>query len=304
MGISVVLGLVAVLVITVVTHMYRNSHKANLDVYTRETANLAVALLTNANFCDSALKTAGAFGTATTPPAGATPLVVVNPGANNPTGAVPIYSLAMPGNVPVVWINQAIDGYASATISDIRFSSSAPQTPPNFGRDLNPPNGTYDYTDVVGVTTTYDRYVGFVNIFFAVAGAANNTESNPRPVSIPMTLLVGRNAGDAATYQKVVLCSGNDSYAQLCWEMGGAIDPAQSNKCVHTIVDSVMSNATCGPATPGMDASACTAAGIPVGATTGTGPYPDTAYGCAPLYQFVGFTASSVPICKCTPICY
>lgn len=290
LGIAAAVGALAVLLIAVVTNMYRAGSHNNARIGADSTNKLLYALLSHSNFCDAALQVnPGYVGDPLVPPSSTTQLKItpLAPGATNPAANVRIDDIKMPGGSSLMWRGMAVTawGYNQGTIIDhISFSASPGQT------DLKRSTDDISFFDA-GATKTYAVYNGYLTLWFSQA-RYSSAGQGIRPQSFQMTLLT-----DAAG--NLVHCSTANSAQQECWEAGGSLDPVNNNTCNFTPYVNIAGQ-TCNSAgniSPGGDG--CTAAhpGFDMANLKGDGA-------CAPLISFTGFTASGKPWCTCQAVCF
>lgn len=308
MAIAAVVGLIAVLVISVVTHMYRGGHHQVENTAVSTLIQTVTSVLGNSNFCDSALHLQASYTSdPTNPPVGAGPLRFTKPPAiGNPTANVEITSISL-NTTTIAWRGMSLVNYGAPNvfIDHINLSTTA------GGTDLGSSSPTIPYLMTYispsGSSTFMDAWPGYINIWFTSSDGAGM-----KVRSIPLTAMTPRPWPWPGIGQLVTLsvCSTADAAAQICWELGGSLDPGQNYKCTHTALQRITgtSNTTwnCGPGlvTTGWDG--CTGSGLNITNYNGTGSASNpTQYGCAPVYQFIGFDSTTgTPICTCQAFCY
>jgi type II secretory pathway pseudopilin PulG len=302
MGISAVIGLLAVLMISVVTHMYRGDHQVSQNMASNMVMNLAAALVSNANLCDTALWKQGGVMDPVIPPAGPfiNPITfTMPPPGGNPTQDLRIDIIAMNGTA-VIWrgMNLANFGANDVTIDHITFSTTSGGIDLGRAAILTPPASPaipmpFTYTDpTTGTGLASSMWPGFINIWF------NSPHSALRSRSFSLTVLTRTVGG----LQQFTNCSGADSASQMCWELGGSLNLA-TFECTHTEFQRIVANSVCDQNHVTEDK--CSPTIVPP-STHGTGnPANPTAFGCAPVFSFTGFdNTTGNPVCSCTLYCY
>jgi type II secretory pathway pseudopilin PulG len=311
MAIAAVIGMMAVLLVSVVTHMFRGGHHNVEEAATIVAANTAQALIGNATYCNFALRIKPGYTSSTTAPTGTSTMTFIKPAATGNTAEDARFDSIEFNGVPILWRGMTLQDYGAYDVTVDHMNISTTPGGIDFGRaGLNPIpyNFTYNpYNPGVVPPFTADAWPSYVNIWFAAPSNVTGLEVR----SFPITILSHQNVASGAV-ATIDYCSGADGAAQICWELGGSLDPGQNYRCTNTVLQRLTGYSTgtltCGPSsvTPGYDGCTPVDPGIAPPATTGyldinTNPMP---YGCAPVYSFIAISASGAPICACNAFCY
>lgn len=280
-AISALVGLTALTITMVVNHIFRSSKNASAIIATGGIQNLAMALLSNANLCDSALRTYVGATDPITPPTPTTSLTIWPPGPN-PNANITIDSLEMVNagvGTGLIWRGMALGnlGNRMVTISKIIFSTT------QGGTDLSAPV-PLTVSDTNGNPVTYDTYPGWITIWFSepTGGLAS--------IQIPLRLMMNQSNGTLGH------CTSSDSLAQICMELGGAMSIDGTFQCVQTLYSKIMANPIC-------DAAHVTSTPVPPNNPPQDNGCTVIPSGCGPVYAFTGFSLTGIPRCTCQLLC-